>query len=191
MGRFLEKAEAEILKNCAKACDAALKSAAREIKKDLKDKIVDQAVRDYYSDYPSPSIYKRTESLYNAFKSTSTINGQEANFKIDWNYNRLPQYESRSDRHKSGGEWISRYDDRFDPKGEDNGKPEKGWILTNFFEGIHPRYYFHKDLGLINDSAYFEPSYIRIKKYKDDYIANGYAKDILVEHLSRQAKKYI
>lgn len=190
MSRILEPAEVAILKNCSKACEAALKNATREIKKDFKEKVIDQAVLDYYADY-QPSIYRRTESLYNAFKSTASISGQEASFKIQWNYNWLPQYESRSPRHKSGNEWISRYDDNFDPYGDDNGKPEKGWVLTNFFEGIHPRYYFQKEIGLINDSAYFEPSYVRIKKYKDDYIANGYANDILVKHLSIQAKKYI
>lgn len=190
MSHILEKAEIAILQNCSKACEAALKSAAKEIKKDFKEKVIDQAVLDYYSDY-KPSIYKRTESLYNAFKSVSSVNGQEASFKINWNYNWLPQYKSKSPRHQSGSEWVSRYDKGFDPESEDNGIPEKGWVFINFFEGIHPRYYFQKDLGLINDSVYFEPSYIRIKRYKDNYIESNRAKDILTKHLKQQAKKYI
>ena len=140
MGRFLEPIEAQVLLKCAAAREKAVKQAAKEIQKDFKQKVFDQAVSDYYEDY-SPSRYKRTEGLYNAFKVKAPTDGRLITIEYDWNYSRLPRYKSNSELHQSGGEWIGRYDPRFDPEGSDNGIPEKGWIFTNFMEGIHPRFY--------------------------------------------------
>jgi hypothetical protein len=56
-------------------------------------------------------------------------------------------------------------------------------------EGIHPKFYFDPNLDIVLDkSEEFEPSYLRIKQYKDNYIKNGDAKDILLKHLKKQCK---
>lgn len=186
MGRILRDAEIAFLKKCSDACAKAAASASKEIKKDFKKKVFDQAVSDYYNDY-NPSRYKRTESLYNAFRVNTKTDGDSISISWDWDFHRLPQYKSRSKYHQSGGEWISRYDDRFDWESDDNGVPEKGWIFTNFMEGIHPRFISRE--GLIFDESYqYEPSYIRIRKYKDEYIHGDDMKEILLRHLKKQCK---
>ena len=198
MGRILEDAEINFLKKCATARQAAVKQAAKEIKKDFKEKVFDQAVSDYYSDY-KPTRYKRKEKpngLYKAFRVNENNDGRRITIDYDWDFNRLPRYKSNSRYHKSGREWISRYDPRFNwdeddegnPKG-DNGIPEKGWIFVNFMEGIHPKFYLDSELDVVVDSSEeFEPSYMRIREYKDDYINNGGARDILLKHLKKQCK---
>lgn len=189
MGRILEAAEAQALLKCAEARKAAVIQAAKEIKKDFKHKVFDQAVSDYYDDY-SPSRYRRTESLYRAFKVDAPTDGRRIRVKYNWNANWLPDYSSRSKLHQSGDDWISRYDDNFDWDSDDNGVPEKGWIFVNFMEGVHPRFFVDKSLGVvINDSAYFRPSYLRIREYKDRYIKGGDAEDILIKNLKIQFKK--
>ena len=196
MGRILEPAERAFLKKCKEACEAAVEQAAKEIKTDFKKKVIDQAILDYYNDY-KPTRYKRRkkpDGLYKAFKVTTHTNGQEITLRYDWDFNRLPQYKSNSKYHKSGSEWISRWDSRFNWDEDDegnpignNGVPEKGWIFTNFMEGIHPRYLEH---GLIDDSEQFEPSYLRIKKYQEDYVEDGAMREILIKHLKKQYKKF-
>lgn len=185
MGRILKDAEIEFLKKCATARKAAVQQAAKEIKKDFKKKVFDQAVSDYYDDY-APTKYKRTKSLYDAFKVYARTDGARISLSYDWDFHRLPQHSSRSRYHQDGDEWIDFYSRSDD---EDNGIPEKGWIFTNFMEGIHPRFYLDKQLGiLINDSERFEPSYIRIRQYKDEYIGGGEMKNILLRNLKKQCK---
>ena len=186
MGRILEDAEIAFLRKCREACAKAAASASKEIKKDFKEKVFDQAVDDYYSDY-SPTRYKRSNSLYKAFKVKTTTDGNSISISWDWDFNRLPQYKSRSKYHQSGGEWVSRYDAAFDWDSDDNGTPEKGWIFTNFMEGIHP--VFVSKNGLIFDESYHsEPSYIKIKEYKEKYIHGNDMKNILLRHLKNQCK---
>lgn len=198
MGRILEEAEKAFLKKCATARKAAVQQAAKEIQADFKKKVFDQAIEDYYSDY-GPSRYKRKHKpggLYRAFKVYESNDGKRIQIDYDWDFNRLPKYKSNSKWHKSGNEWISRYDDNFNWKTNaddepigNNGTPEKGWIFQNYMEGIHPKYYLDKELDVvINESEKFEPSYLRIKKYKDSYIDDGDAKDILIKHLKKQCK---
>ena len=187
MARILNDAEIAFLRKCSDACAAAVKGAAKEIKEDFKEKVIDQAVSDYYSDY-SPNKYRRTGGLYNAFKvKTNVINNDSISLKFQWNYNWLPEYRSRSKYHQDGGDWVSRYDDDFDYDSDDNGIPEKGWIFTNFMEGIHPRFFVRE--GLVFDESYhFTPSYIRIRDYRDQYVNDGAMKDILLKHLKMQCK---
>ena len=124
---------------------------------------------------------KLTSSLMNI---TFFQNEKLFNLSYNWDFNRLPQYLSKSQYHKSGSEWIDFYDRSDD---EDNGIPEKGWIFINFMECIHPRFYFDKKLGvMINDSYQYEPSYIRIRNYKNKYIESGEMKDILLRNLKKQ-----
>lgn len=198
MSRILEDAEIAFLKKTALAREIAVRQAAKEIKKDFKVKVFDQAISDYYDDY-KPKKYKRHEKpngLYKAFRVNEENNGKRIEISYDWDFNRLPRYKSNSKYHKSGREWISRYDPRFnwdednegEPKGN-NGIPEKGWIFVNFMEGIHPKFYFDSQLDVVvNDSEQFEPSYLRIRQYKDDYIKNGNAREILLKHLKKQCK---
>lgn len=198
MGRILEDAEIAFLKSCAEAREKAVRAAAKEIQTDFKAKVFDQAVSDYYEDY-KPKRYKRKEKLYKAFKVSTNTDGVSIAISYDWDFNRLPQYKSNSKYHKKQskyGEWISRDDSRFNWEENDegepignNGIPEKGWIFENFMEGIHPKFYFDPNLDIVlNKSEEFEPSYLRIKQYKDNYIKNGDAKDILLKHLKKQCK---
>ena len=198
MGRILKDAEIAFLKKCATAREAAVRQAAKEIKKDFKNKVFDQAVMDYYDDY-RPTRYRRSKKpngLYKAFKVNESNNGKRIEIDYDWDFNRLPRYKSNSKYHKSGNEWISRYDPRFNWDEDDegnpignNGIPEKGWIFENFMEGIHPKFYLDKSLDIvIDESEVFEPSYIRIRDYKNEYIADGDAKNILLKHLKKQCK---
>ena len=186
MGRILEDAEKAFLKSCSEACEKAAASAAKEIKKDFKEKVFDRAVSDYYEDY-TPTRYKRSESLYKAFKVKTKTDGESISVSWDWDFRRLPQYTSRSEYHKSGRNWISRYDDDFDWDSGNNGMPEKGWIFTNFMEGIHPRF-FVKDGIVFDESEYDKPSYIRIRDYKDEYISGRDMREILINNLKRQCK---
>lgn len=190
MGRILEPIEAKILLKCAEARKAAVQQAAKEVQKDVKKKVFDQAVSDYYADY-SPTKYKRTESLYRAFRVTESNDGKS--FEIDgkWDFNWLPQHESGSKFHKSGEEdWLSRYNKDFDWDSDDNGMPQKGWIFQNFMEGVHPRFYTDRTLGIvIDDSTQFTPSWRRIKQYKDKYFKGDDMKIILLKNLKKQYKK--
>lgn len=192
MGRILEPAEAQALLKCASARRAAVQQAAKEIQKDVKQKVFDQAVEDYYSDY-KPTRYKRIKKpggLYRAFKVHENNDGRRISISGDWDFNRLPQYKSRSQLHQSGDEWISRYDTNFDWDSGDNGMPEKGWIFENFMEGIHPKFYVDKKLDIvIDESERFEPSYMRIKEYKDDYFSGDDMRNILLKHLKKQFQK--
>lgn len=203
MSRILEDAEIAFLKKCATAREAAVRQAAKEIKKDFKKKVFDQAVTDYYDDY-KPTKYRRKnkpDGLYKAFQVNESNDGKRIEIDYDWDFNRLPQYKSKSKYHKSkspkyGDEWISRYDPRFNWDEDDegnpignNGIPEKGWIFQNFMEGIHPKFYLDRSIDVvINESEEFEPSYMRIRDYKNDYIKNGDARDILIKHLKKQCK---
>lgn len=185
MGRIegLENAEIQFLKKCATARKAAVQQAAKEIEKDFKKKVFDQAVSDYYDDY-TPTRYKRTESLYKAFRVNAKTDGRYIELSYDWDFNRLPQHSSKSQYHQSGSDWIDFYSRSDD---DDNGIPENGWIFTNFMEGIHPRFYFDKKLGVVIDDSYQDdPSYIRIRNYKDRYIEGGETKEILLKNLKKQ-----
>ena len=185
MGRILDDAEIAFLKKCADARKTAVQQAAKKIKKDFKEKVFDQAVSDYYEDY-HPTKYRRTHRLYEAFKVYTRTDGRRISLSYDWDFNRLPDYVSRSQYHKSGSEWLDFWS-RSD--GEDNGIPEKGWIFTNFMEGIHPKFYLDRQLGVVIDnSEKFQPSYIRIRDYKDDYINGGNMKNIVLEYLKQQCK---
>jgi len=185
MGRILEKAEKEFLKRCASARKAAAQQAAKEIQIDFKEQVFDRAVWDYYDDYNS-SKYKRSESLYDTFKVYTQTDGNNIGISYDWDFNRLPQYASNSAYHKKGNEWIDYYNRTDD---DDNGVPEKGWIFTNFMEGIHPSFYLDKKLDVIIDNSYQSiPFYIRIKNYKEEYIRSGKMRDILIKNLKKQCK---
>lgn len=191
MGRILKDAEKAFLKKCAEARKKAVQQAAKEIEKDFKKKVFDQAIEDYYDDY-KPSRYKRLKKpggLYRAFKVVGLNDGRRIEVNYNWDFNRLPQYKSNSKYHKSGDEWVSRYDEDFKWNSGGNGMPEKGWIFENFMEGIHPKFYLDKSIGVvIDESEHFEPSYLRIKEYKDNYITDGNARDILIKHLKKQCK---
>lgn len=185
MGRILDDAEIAFLRKCSEAKKAAVQQAAKEIKKDFKAKVFDQAVSDYYDDY-SPAKYKRTHGLYKAFKVHTKTDGRRISLSYDWDFNRLPNYKSKSRYHQDGDDWLDFYSRSDD---EDNGVPEKGWIFTNFMEGIHPRFTYHKTLGVVIDNSMkYEASYIRIRDYKDKYVHGDNMKNIVLKHLKQQCK---
>lgn len=186
MDRILSAAEAKKLSELKGAIEKAIKSSEKEIMQGLQLKVIDQSVDQYYSDY-QPSVYKRSNRIKNAFKMTYTLVDGILSVNINANSDRLPQYESKSDRHKSGEKWISRLNSKFDPYGDDNGMPDKEWIFDNFMDGIHPRYFFTKDFGLVNDSVYFTPTHVRVSQNIEHFYKND-LKSILTKHLKRQLK---
>lgn len=186
MSRILSAADAEILSELEGAIEKAIKSSEKEIIKGLQLKVIDQAVNQYYNDY-KPSIYRRSNRIGDAFKMTHILVNGNLSVNINANSDRLPQYESKSPRHKSGGEWISRFDSNFDPEGDDNGMPEKEWIFENFMNGVHPRYFFVKNLGFVNDSAYFMPTHVRVSQNIERFYKHD-LKFILTKHLKQQLK---
>lgn len=186
MSRILSAADAEILSELEGAIEKAIKSSEKEIIKGLQSKVIDQAVNQYYNDY-KPSIYRRSNRIGDAFKMTHTLVDGNLSVNINANSDRLPQYESKSPRHKSGEEWTSRSNSNFDPEGDDNGIPGKEWIFKNFMNGIHPRYFFSKNLGLVNDSAYFMPTHVRVSQNIERFYKHD-LKFILTKHLKQQLK---
>lgn len=186
MSRILSAAEAAMLSKLEGAIEKAIKSSEKEIMQGLQTKVIDQAVNQYYSDY-QPSIYKRSNRIKNAFKMTHTLVDGNLSVNINANSDRLPQYKSGSPRHQSGDEWISRFDSSFDEYGDDNGMPDKEWIFENFMDGIHPRYFFSKGFGLVNDSAYFTPTHVRVSQNIDRFYKHD-LKVILAKHLKQQLK---
>lgn len=188
MGRLFTDLERKIIEMSKEVCRNALVASAAEIKNDINVNICYRVSEAYYSDY-DPVSYKRTESLYDAWKITPFLTGDRVSFNLNLDSDRLPQHYSRSKYHQSGSTWISRYDDDFDFDSDDNGRPESAWILKNFFEGIHPIFVRH-------EGAYFNESIQRsgvldnMAKYIDIYRRSGKMQKILIKHLKRECKKY-
>lgn len=150
--KFLQELQTELSQAAKQAIEDGTKASAPYIKEIVYKELIIPSVDEYYEEY-SPTIYKkRMYDLYNIFevdiesnKSTIIIEGRVVD-------SQLSQHYSRSPRHKSGSEWISRFDspEIFDPIGEENGMPESSWIVDNFWEGIHPK------MGIRNGDFYDE-----------------------------------
>lgn len=187
MGRLFSDLERKIIETSDEVCRAALFSAGYEIEQDIMNEICYKIVDDYYDEY-TPKKYKRMRSLYSAWDITTSLRGDRLHFHPTLDSDRLPQHYSGSQYHKSGSKWIDFYN-RSD--GEDNGIPDNGWILTNFFEGIHPKYYFSKKLGdVIDASEQFDGVVPKMGKYVVSYKKSGKLVKILAKHLKQQCKTY-
>lgn len=180
--------ERKIIAMSEEVCHNALVASAAEIKIDIDNNICYKVSEAYYMDY-TPRRYKRIESLYDAWKITPYLSGDRISFNLNLDSSRLPQHYSGSKYHQSGSEWISRYDDAFDFDSDDNGRPENSWILTNFFEGIHPIYKF-KDGNVIDNSIQGSTVLDNMQKYITAYRKSGKMQRILIKHLKSQCKKY-
>lgn len=187
MGSLFTAMERKIIEKSEKVCREALKSAAYELQQDVKNNICYKIVDDYYEEY-TPIRYRRTNSLYRAWDISTSITGDRLHFYPDLDSDRLPQHKSNSQFHKSGDEWIDFYDRSDD---DDNGVPDNSWILKNFFEGVHPRFFLDKKLGVvINDSEYHPGVLQKMGKYINEYKKSGNMINILAKHLKQACKTY-
>lgn len=175
MGNFADKIMSQLLGQVDDARKKALKEAVKIVKKDIKEKVSDRAVMDYYMDY-TPTIYKRSYSLFNVFKSYARQDGRTIHAWIEYDSDRMGQHYSNSPRHKSGGTWISRWYENFDPEGDGNGIPDSGWIFDRFWEGTHPRYYIDWEISklvgeptVVDNSYHFESTEFRMLRYAEQY----------------------
>lgn len=180
----LSQAEKEFFKKNNKKVEEALKRAVPQVKKDLYNLIEKDVVEQYYNDY-SPSRYKRTKNILNAFYVLDTIdNYGNVKFSIRWDYRYLDGlYRSGSKYHQYGNEWIDFYSRSDD---EDNGTVESGWIFTNFMEGIHPAYFVDKTTGLlINNSIQGYPSYLYLQDAIRNYARSDKARQTFIKELKK------
>ena len=188
MGNLFTAIERKIIETSHEVCQNALKSAAYELHVDIKNNICYKIVDEYYDEY-DPTRYRRMDSLYDAWAMKTSIVGDRLHFYPDLDSDRLPQHYSRSKFHNSGDTWISRYDDGFDFDSDENGQPENSWILKNFFEGIHPRFFVREGL-VFDESYYYDGVLSKMSKYINIYRKSGNMIEILSEHLRRACKSY-
>jgi hypothetical protein len=130
----------ELAADYQKVATRVLKNVARQVQADIV-KESRKYLREYYSNF-KPQMYKRTRKLHKAivpvFEDNST--GENLSFTVGVEYragNLVGYYKSNSWYHQSGGKWISRYDDKFNWDGQNNGQVEESWILDNFLIGEH------------------------------------------------------
>ena len=131
-----------IVKDYKNVAVKAVKNAAKKAQNDVI-KEAESYLQQYYANY-EPKMYSRTNRLRRAilpyWADRSTSNGISIEVGVQYKSSALKgAYRSNSWWHQSGGDWISRFNDRgsFDFKAQDNGIPEPDWILENFLKGEH------------------------------------------------------
>lgn len=175
MGSLADNVMLQVLGQVDEIRKKALKESVKIVKKDMKEKVSDRAVMDYYMDY-TPTRYQRSYSLFNVFKSYARQDGNTLHAWIEYDSDKMGQHYSYSPRHQSGGAWISRWDENFDPEDDNNGIPESDWIFDKFWEGTHPRYYIDRELShllgepiVVDNSYHFESTESRMIRYANQY----------------------
>ena len=170
----------DIINNAASVAVAAVKNASNQVQKDVCEQ-AEKNLKKYYSSYPNPVMYKRTNRLrrailpYYADRSSSTHIRIEVG--VQYNSGALAgAYKSNSWYHRSGSSWVSRKNGSFNFNSSSNGIPQPDWILNNFLEGIHPRTkyigWIDEDLGrerrdYVYDPVETESQYDLMKNYFD------------------------
>lgn len=189
MGSLADNVMLQVLGQVDEIRKKALKESVKIIKKDMKEKVSDRAVMDYYMDY-TPTRYKRSYSLFNVFKSYARQDGNTLHAWIEYDSDKMGQHYSNSPRHQSGGTWISRWDENFDPDG-DNGIPDSDWIFDRFWEGTHPRYYIDREMSkllgepiVVDNSYHFESTESRMIRYANQY--EDRMEEIILERMLAQ-----
>ena len=190
MGNFADNVMFQVLGQVEEIRKKALKESVKIVKKDIKEKVSDRAVMDYYMDY-TPTRYNRSYSLFNIFTSYARQDGRTLHAWIEFDSDKMGQHYSNSPRHKSGGTWISRWSDNFDPEGSNNGRPESDWIFDRFWEGTHPRYYIDRELSklvgeavVVDNSYHFESTESRLLRYASQY--EDRMREIILERMLAQ-----
>ena len=140
-GQSIDEAFAAILKDCQSVAVEAVKNAAKKTQTDIVRE-ANNYLQQYYKNY-TPKRYKRTYRLKRAilpyWADRSNKNKISIEIGVQYKSSALKgAYQSNSRFHKSGDNWISRFDDGFNFDKGDNGIPEPEWILENFLEGVHP-----------------------------------------------------
>ena len=189
MAGLLSDLERKIIMMSEEVCRNALIASAAEIKIDIDNNICYKVSDQYYQDY-SPTIYThRMGSLYDAWKITPFLKGQNIVFNLNLDSDRLPQHTSGSWWHQAGGKWISREEADFNFNKQSNGMPENSWILENFFKGIHPGYTLLD--GMVVDNSKTTSTVLQnMQKYITKYRQSGKMQKILLKHLKNQCRKY-
>lgn len=137
----IDKIFEEIINDAENTAKNAIKSASKNVQKDIIDKAKDD-LNYYYANY-KPKIYRRQDKLRRAILPyyADRSNSKNISIEIGVQYKSSAltgAYKSNSWYHQNGDKWISRSDDGFNWKGQNNGIPESDWIFENFIEGIHP-----------------------------------------------------
>lgn len=190
MGSLADNVMLQVLGQVDEIRKKALKESVKIVKKDMKEKVSDRAVMDYYMDY-TPTRYQRSYSLFNVFKSYARQDGNTLHAWIEYDSDKMGQHYSYSPRHQSGGAWISRWDENFDPEDDNNGIPESDWIFDKFWEGTHPRYYIDRELShllgepiIVDNSYHFESTESRMIRYANQY--EDRMEEIILERMLAQ-----
>ena len=190
MGSLADNVMLQVLGQVDEIRKKALKESVKIVKKDMKEKVSDRAVMDYYMDY-TPTRYQRSYSLFNVFKSYARQDGNTLHAWIEYDSDKMGQHYSYSPRHQSGGAWISRWDENFDPEDDNNGIPESDWIFDKFWEGTHPRYYIDRELShllgepiVVDNSYHFESTESRMIRYANQY--EDRMEEIILERMLEQ-----
>lgn len=190
MGSLADNVMLQVLGQVDEIRKKALKESVKIVKKDMKEKVSDRAVMDYYMDY-TPTRYQRSYSLFNVFKSYARQDGNTLHAWIEYDSDKMGQHYSYSPRHQSGGAWISRWDENFDPEDDNNGIPESDWIFDKFWEGTHPRYYIDRELShllgepiVVDNSYHFESTESRMIRYANQY--EDRMEEIILERMLAQ-----
>lgn len=190
MGSLADNVMVQVLGQVDEIRKKALKESVKIVKKDMKEKVSDRAVMDYYMDY-TPTRYQRSYSLFNVFKSYARQDGNTLHAWIEYDSDKMGQHYSYSPRHQSGGAWISRWDENFDPEDDNNGIPESDWIFDKFWEGTHPRYYIDRELShllgepiVVDNSYHFESTESRMIRYANQY--EDRMEEIILERMLAQ-----
>lgn len=184
---FFNKVELEIIANVQAALADGVAASAKELTSDYKKQVVDKAVSRYYAEY-SPRIYQRSESLYDAFRVKFSAEGTKIIGKLNGSSDMLPQHESRSFWHQSGGGWKSRFESSsFNYDSGDNGIPDKSWIFGNFLEGYHPGFLARGD-SVVDLGVYTSDFERNLSKYESAYAPRAAA--IIVKNIKQQCAKY-
>lgn len=196
MGSIFSAIERRIIETSAEVCRNALINSAKEIQEEIRNEICYQVSQDYYDGY-EPKKYKRIPSLFDVWDIKTTMRNNDAlNFHLNLNSDNLPRHESNSKYHQSGDTWISRnsskfnYGDGFGDDCDDNGIPDNGWILKNFFEGIHPIFVWKKDTDDIENRSVRSGKLLdSLQKYIFAYRDSGSMSRILIRNLKIECSK--
>lgn len=188
MGSIFTEIQREIIEMSEEVRRNALISAAPEIQNDIMTHICYRVTQDYYSEY-QPKIYKkRMESLYDAWDIDAMMIGNGLEFEPYLTDN-IPQHVSGSWYHESGDKWV-KFPESHNGS-QNNGMPQSSWIVENFAEGIHPGYYWDRELDEVIDlSVQGKGTDASMELHVKRYNRTGKMERILIKHLKQACNAY-
>ena len=193
MGGIFTEIEREIIKMSEEVRREALVSAAPEIRNDIMTHICYKVTKDYYSEF-KPKLYRnRMESLYNAWDMDIMMVGNGLEFDPFLKDDDIPQHTSKSWYHQynNGDDEWTPFPDSHKDGTQNNGMPQSSWIVENFAEGIHPRYYWDREADEVIDfSKQGKGTDASMEKHVNKYNTTGRMERILIKHLQQACRTY-